>query len=230
MCGLSAGAYETVSEQPQGSIYHPGFGETLHYRADVVSDDPDTQVAQTIGMMSRLVREDTGTPEIQADARAIRTGGSGDLVADTFQWVRSRMSFVRDESTAYPLQQYTSNPIVEVLIRPRDMSVARRAQGDCDDFTDYGAALLRANGVKVNLVTVAQYDHTFSHVYVAAYPGGKRLPVDFSHGPQPGWEYENPSRFKEWELDVPTGSGLGGLAVLAALIAAGIYYARKGGR
>lgn len=221
------------------SIYHPGFGETLRYRVDRVSDDPDTQVAQVIGVMADYVRADSHSPEIQADVRSIRlTGASGgqDPIQDTFDWVKSRMQFVRDEDTAAPIEQswsgtpqaveITGEPVVEVLIRPRDMAVAKRAQGDCDDYVQYGFCLLRAQGIPVNFCTVAadlRQPDVYSHVYGACYPGGVRVPVDFSHGPYPGWEYVDPARpqrkWKEWAVDY---TPMGRSRLLPLLVAGGI--------
>jgi hypothetical protein len=39
----------------------------------------------------------------------------------------------------------------------------------------------------------------FSHIYVVAYYKGQRIPLDFSHGPYPGWECPS-SRMKEWPV------------------------------
>jgi hypothetical protein len=82
----------------------------------------------------------------------------------------------------------------------------------------YGAAHLMARGVPCSFVTVAADDSDpsmYSHVYLAAYPNGQRVPIDLSHGHYPGWETVN--RFgkrKEW----PIGSGFNflGLGLLAA--------------
>jgi hypothetical protein len=171
------------------------------------------------------VRQDTGCPELLRDVAAIQAGGgSGNILADTFRWVKSRLQFVMDEQNAAPLQPAYTNPIVEVLVRPRDVSAAGRPIGDCDDYTMYGAALLRTQGVPVNIATVAA-DPTdpkvFSHVYVVAYPGGVRTPMDFSHGDYVGWETDHAYRYQEWEVDVPTKASVG---ASAALLALGIGY------
>ena len=198
---------------------------------DRVSDDPETQTAQVIGKMARLVRDDTADPDVQADAQAAADSLAGrDPLEAVFHWVKSRMTFVRDEQTAAPLQPLYVEDIVEVLVRPRDMVDAKRAQGDCDDYVMYGAALLRALGVPVNFVTVAAdpaNPDAYSHVYLAAYPKGEgRVPLDISHGPGPGWETPQVYKRKEWLIDgayhgiVANAAGIGAL-ILAGLILAG---------
>jgi transglutaminase-like putative cysteine protease len=179
---------------------------------DRVSDDPDTQVEQVIGMMANLVRADAGDPNVVSDAhRALADpAANGDPLEAVFHWVTARMQFVKDEETAAPLQPYYAEDIVEVLIRPRDMSDALRGQvgqGDCDDFTIYGAALLRALNVPVDFVTIAadsRDPNAYSHVYLAAYPAGRgRVALDLSHGPFVGWESRTAYRKREWALDGP---------------------------
>jgi hypothetical protein len=117
-------------------------------------------------------------------------------------------------------------PIVEILIRPRDMYTMQYARmGDCDDFSMYVAALLLALGIPCNFVTIAGDEsapHIFTHVYVAAYPvEGERIVVDASHGSYCGWEARKPGgRKQEW----PVGDGEGqsiSLWLVAAMAAAG---------
>jgi hypothetical protein len=63
--------------------------------------------------------------------------------------------------------------------------------------------------VKAKFVTVAadpRMPGQWSHVYVVAYLGGKRVPLDTSHGDYPGWEAsEYVTRRQEWDVD---GAGL----------------------
>jgi hypothetical protein len=233
-----AGAGGLGSLEPQGSLYHPAFGQTLSYRLDRVSDDPDTQVAQVTGMMANLVRLDAHDPYVLADAQAALSDpeAHGDPLEAAFRWVKARMTFVRDEETAEPIQAampVSAGEIVEVLIRPRDMSDALRGQhgqGDCDDFTIYGAALLRALGIPVNFVTIAadkRDPSVYSHVYLAAYPAGRgRVAMDLSHGPRVGWESPVAYRRREWLIDGPyhgpiAGAAWLGVMALAAAVAAG---------
>jgi hypothetical protein len=221
-------------------IHHPLFGLTRASALEV-SDDPDEQVASTIDLMARYVREDASSPEVMADAQRAVQGGIGgfmpcflakeeDAIEDIFRHVKGRVNFAEDEEMAAPIS--SAFPIVEILIRPRDLltlcqspgSAGCRLQEDCDGFSMYTAALLRARGIESRFVTIAadpDYPERFSHVYVAAYTsGGRRIPLDTSHGAYPGWEAPNRYRIQEWPID---GGGLRSLLELA-LLAAGTYW------
>jgi len=173
---------------------------------DVVSDDPDTQVSQVIGMMRRYVNEDYNTPQIRRAVLEARI--SGDPLYDTFRAVKHQMQFVSDESTVQPVQAESQLPVVEALTRPRDMALLRMKRGDCDDFCTYGAAMLTAQGVPCSFVTVAadpSMPDVWSHVYLAAYPdsgsyAGQRVPMDISHGPYVGWETPRVFKRQEWPV------------------------------
>ncbi len=121
------------------------------------------------------------------------------------------MQFVEDEDTGSPFQSVIGrwHPVVETLVRPIDQAVATDPQGDCDDFEMYAAAHLLARGVPCSFVTVAANEQTpdeYSHVYLAAYPqdgprAGRRVPLDFSHGPRLDWETENVfGKRREWPI------------------------------
>lgn len=204
------------------TVYHPAFGQALRYRLDEVSDDPDEQVAQTINFMSGYVIEDWNSPEIARDAEeALLQNPDVSPIEAVFRYVKSRVRFTQDAQLSAPLQDHYRHPIVETLIRPRDLAVlcdsaACQRQGDCDDFTMYTAALLHAVGVSdVRFATVAadpSHPNEFSHVYVVAYQDGQRIPLDTSHGPRAGWETEQIyAPRKEWRI------GAGSLLPLLAL-------------
>jgi hypothetical protein len=209
------------------TVYHPAFGQALRYRVDVVSDDPQEQVSQTINMMAEYVVEDWNSPEIEADAlQALMENPTVSPIEAVFRFVKKRVVFTSDQQLAAPLQTLYQQPIVETLIRPRDLSVLCSSvqcqrQGDCDDFTMYTAALLHAIGIQdVRFVTVkadGRAPDEFSHVYVVAYHNQERIPLDTSHGYVSGWE--TPQVFgerKEWPIGA---SGfLLPLLVLALLI------------
>ena len=118
--------------------------------------------------------------------------------------------------------------MVEVLVRPRDMAVAKTRVGDCDDYSMYAACLLTALGIPAAFVTVAgdpRAPRYFTHVYVAAYPGGQRVPVDASHGKYCGWEagMEIPVGAKqEWPVGNPLANCGPGMLGWAAMVAAGV--------
>jgi hypothetical protein len=193
------------------TVYHPGLGAQVDYKVTVVPDEPEAQVAQVVELMRDLIEADRLSPEILADAEACTV--TDDPTADMFHCVRHRMRFQRDELTAEPFQPAYRDPFVEVLGSPRLQSQLAAFNGggigDCDCYVMYTAALLAARGVNVNAVTV-RADPTdpsvYSHVYLAAYPttgpqAGRRVPLDVSHGPSPGWE--TPQVYgsrKEWPL------------------------------
>lgn len=178
------------------------------HTAFVTSDDPDQQVADAIRLMSQYVREDWATPQIRADV-AQAVGASPDPLPNIFSFIKGRVRFLHDQQIADALLPRYQWPVVEVLIRPRDISLMCQAGectrfGDCDDFAMYTAAMVKAAGLKPAFVTISadpmQRDR-FSHVYVVAYrTDGERVPVDVSHGQYPGWEAPNLGRLKEWPI------------------------------
>lgn len=211
---------------------------TLNMEARVTGDDPDAQVAETIELMAGYVREDARSPEVQGVADEIAAGAATDsnpsptpqeYIEGVFDHVSRLIRFQHDEATAAPLTSRLAQmgvgdiPVVEVLIRPRDMvtwwrDTGTRQVGDCDDYAMLTAALLMAKGIRASFVTAAadyRQPRQWSHVYVAAYPkGGERVAMDTSHGDYAGWEVENAGRREEW----PVEGGYRGL-VIAGIVA-----------
>jgi hypothetical protein len=189
-----------------GTVYHPELGQEVEYVASPLSEDPDTQVAQTIHRMRRHVIEDSRSAPIQRDAAAIQAQG-GDPISDTFWWVKDRVGFRQDEQLAQPVRRFLDGDVVEVLIRPRDLANMRTPLEDCDGFASLLPSLLRAQGVPCSFVTVAadaRDPSRFSHAYAACYPNGRRVSLDSSHGPYPGWECLEAGpvwRIKEWPIE-----------------------------
>ena len=229
-----------LSTSTIGVTFHPIFMQELRFKADVVPDDPDQQVASTILLMCRYAQEDSTSTEIQAEAQGILQANYGaskkELTCKVWEWVQRKIQFLRDERTGESLegflaQTYADAPIVEVLIRPRDMALMENVRvGDCDDYAMYAAALLLALGIPAAYVTVAgdkRNPGRFTHVYVAAYPDGERVVVDASHGPSCGWEATQRLRLgarkKEWMIGASSGSdsGLGSCGVTLLMILAG---------
>ena len=211
-----------------GTVYHPELGELVNYEAIPISSDPDTQVAQTIHRMKRNVIEDANSYPIQRDAAAIsQSGPTGDVCSDTFWYVKGKLGFRQDEQLAQPVRGFLDGDVIEVLIRPRDLANMDRPLEDCDGFASYLPALLRAQGVPCSFVTVAADDREigrFSHVYAACYPDGRRVALDASHGPYPGWDSIDTgqvTRVKEWPIDGPDWGELLviGLVLFAAALA-----------
>ena len=214
-----------LSALPSSGMYnHPALGPVL-YSVSVVSDDPDMQVEQVIRMMSGYASADSKSPLFQRDVEMCAGLGGGDPIHDVWSYLNKEsgsrgMRFVNDEVTGAPWDEsFRWRPLVEALIRPVDEAWLQNPQGDCDDFSMYGAAHLLARGVPCSFVTVAADDsdpNMYSHVYLAAYPHGGRVPLDLSHGHYPGWETAN--RFgkrREWPVG-SNGLGLLGMGLLAA--------------
>lgn len=192
-----------------GVLYHPQLGQEVRYRVDEVPEGGDEQTSVVISLMRGYAVEDAASPEIQRDAQEALSQFPGMHPEEAvWNYVRSRMAFVRDEQTAAPFQPLYQFPIVETLIRPRDLSVLCESahcqrQGDCDDYAMYTAALLLALGIPCSFVTVAAdtANDEYSHVYVAAFPPGRgRVAMDTSHGSAPGWETPHYHRKQEWDL------------------------------
>jgi len=213
-------------------ISHTAWGDARYEATAVPGDeDPDGQVAAVIGMMRGYVLADYRAPVVAEEARRAMELDPNPVVA-VFWHVKHSLSFVRDEVLAMPMQPNHVHPIVEVLVRPVDMaSMCRdggcRRSGDCDDYAMYAAALLMNLGINVSFVTLAADSadpNRYSHVYLAAYPGGVRVPLDVSHGVYPGWEAPNYyGKRTEWSVagGLPPWIPLGGLLYAAARWLAG---------
>lgn len=208
---------------------HPQLGR-VNFTAAAMPDNPDAQVDQTIALMRRYALEDSRSPQIAADVRHAlgtmdtgrwRTTAGWPLEA-LFTWVKHKIRFTQDADLGQPLEQAgvlpAGNPVVEVLIRPVDISLGA-GHGDCDDFSMYLAAMLCAVGIPCSFATVAAdpaIPGQYSHVYVVAYPDGpsgrgshQRIPMDTSHGPYLGWEVPNQyGKLREWPIcgQVPGGA------------------------
>src|SRR5579872_2361069 len=189
----------------QGAAYHPAFDAVVNFEAIPLSDDPDLQVAQTIDLMRQYVRADSGSIPIQQEAQYVAANSSGDPCSDVFWHVKNKVQFQKDEVSAAPWAASFPGEIVEWLVRPQDLARMDRPAEDCDGFSQYTPALLRALGVPCSFVTVAvdpRDPSRYSHVYLACYPNGQRVPLDVSHGPYPGWEAPNPyGKKREWPID-----------------------------
>ena len=190
---------------------------------------PDDQVAMTIGVMRANVAADAQDPLFKVRAQQILGNGSEqDRVERAWSHAKSGIRFQQDKETAHGVQglDLGDNDVVEVIVRPLDMAglVDRGvAEGDCDDFSSYVAALLEAGGVESAFCTVAANANDpaqYSHVYLVAYPRGMdgqpvRVPVDASHGGYCGWEVENTyNKRREWPV---RGRGLVGDIVVSTV-------------
>jgi hypothetical protein len=198
-------------------VHHPAFGSApVQYQVTELPDDPDGQVAATIGLMRQYAKEDAGSPEVQSALRqALRAYPGVSPVEAIFRWTKARTTFQNDidivSRIAGGLKGVGNSPIIETLVRPRDLVVMTQPTEDCDGHAMFGASMLMAAGVPPSdiwFVTVAA-DPTdpsqFSHVYLAVSLSGLRVPLDISHGQYPGWEVpaHRVYRKEEWSLTSP---------------------------
>lgn len=195
----------------------------------MTGDDPDQQVVDTIDLMRRYVQEDYATREVREEAALAAPYGT-DPLDGVFHHVKRMIRFQPDELTSNLAEGLSGDiPVVEVLIRPRDMVTfpldtgGMGRVGDCDDYSMFTAALLKAHGIPCSFATVAadpRMPGQYSHVYVVAYPkDGSRVPLDTSHGAAPGWEVvDNVTRREEWPIDAGLGKWLAMALVALALV------------
>ena len=230
--GLQANGLVFKGEQSSLRTYLPSFGHEIGVGAVELSDDPDTQVAQTIGLMLGYSDQDADSPGVRYDA--IASAAPDDPITGNFYDVKRKIRFVSDDVTAEPFTAWArGGDIVETLVRPVDMRIMDDPQGDCDDFAMTIRARMRALDIPCDFVTVAvdpQDPGRFSHVYAVAdcsrgacgprYSG--RVALDASHGGYPGWECPNPwgkraqwPGFPVWKI--AAGVAIAGLAIWWAL-------------
>ena len=210
----------------------------LRHSTTTLPFDVDGQVSSTLRMMAEFAIEDSKRPEIIASAAAIASKSYDlrSLTQNLWEAVREKMIFSLDQDTARAFANQElglssslaaipdPENVVEVLIRPIDVELLyannqRQVQGDCDDFSMYGASLLialRQLGFpisNVRFVTVAssggQQAGEYSHVYVRfdfpSASGGQgeiqTIALDSSHGAFGGWEVDSYSRIQEYPVD-----------------------------
>ena len=203
----------------------------VNYRVHYMPGNPDSQVGQTIGLMWERVNQDAGNPEFQQWAGNFRGVNEVETAQRIWTHVKNGIRFSRDEGVAGGISGLgagIADDVIEVIVRPLDMMgyvKKGNAVGDCDDFSMYTAALLKANGIDSTFATVAASpeDPTqFSHVYTVGYPHDEnrnvvRVPMDTSHGEYCGWEVPDRwGKFKEW------GAGTAAALCVAELLAVGV--------
>lgn len=207
--------------------FHSVLGE-VQWQERELGPFPDQQVEQTVNIMRRNTRQDSECPEFRVWAAGVCGSGSAwEKVERAFEHTKGVIRFQRDEETGAELQDAMGKAVpadtIEVIVRPLDVKryvEQGKAVGDCDDFSSYLAALLRAQGIKTAFVTLAADQEApgqYSHVYVAAYVEGERVSLDASHGPYVGWEAPNKyGKLCEWPVDGVGSGDFGGLVLLAA--------------
>lgn len=212
-----------------GEAYHAGLGRAVRYQFEPMPEHQDGQVRVAICKMVAYILEDSQDTLIRERAAAILSE-FGDPILGVWKHIKWSMRFRQDSEIAAELEIADARlaDVVEVFIRPVDQELIIRTNGfgfeDCDGFELYAAALLVALGIPCSLVTIAadsKEPYRYSHVYLAAYPDGQRIPLDFSHGPMPGVEAPHLGRIREWPIRPNDGlSVVWGAAVVMALVAA----------
>lgn len=217
----------------QGEGQHTALGP-VRFNIQQLPTDADSQVRKTLSVMRDRASEDAADPwfKLRAVQLAGVGGSQGDVARTLYGHVKaSNINFTRDEITGTGIKGLSlgEDQVVEAIIRPIDMALyvdQGMAIGDCDDFSMYLAALLKANDIPCAFATVAadgEAPDQFSHVYVVAYPDGQRLPLDASHGQYAGWETENKfGKYAEWPVWDRLTWFIGDLFIKAGVVGLGI--------
>jgi hypothetical protein len=171
--------------------------------------------AQAAGVRGRLTHIATRRALLPLGPQARAEEIARAIFAAVKQSVRLREDY--EICWAARLQGDVDCQSVEFLIDPERLLSMPEPQGDCDDFTMLTCAMLLAAGLGCEMVTIAadRVDpQRFSHVYaVALLPNGRRLAMDTSHGPAPGWESSVAYRKKGWGELRPHPLALQGVAI-----------------
>jgi hypothetical protein len=185
--------------------FPPGFSPLLPERLQSSLSDTDLSTRQTVKRMCEHIAAAQTDPVFLAVARAIAAPSIEELVWNVFMFCKAHIEFRRDERSVFELLGEDGQ--VDFLIEPRVMVRMAKMYGDCDEFTMFSLALLAANKVPCEIVTLAcsadrpgQWTHVYGQVVL---PDGKRLALDCSPaGIYPGWEVPDVDvqRKQAWNL------------------------------
>lgn len=202
--GIAQRAYTPAAAHVAG-LAHPGWDTPVRVASEErpMEGDDESITAQTIGRMAQFVVVDSRSEIVRRAAAEAAAHASTpmELLAAIHAWIRSRVRFQEDAVTAAPFAEDPDQ--AEVLIRPVDLLTMPNAAGDCDDFTMLAAAMLRALGIDSEFVTVAAdaaMPQIYTHVYLRALVQPSPVPMDCSHGPQPGWEVSPKGKRRYWPI------------------------------
>lgn len=210
------------------AIAHPGWPQA-RMTVETLPEDPDLQVSAVVARMREYAIADASHPNVTAAvSRAAAEYPSEDIADSIFNWVKSAVSFRHDETRSAEFGGLGGDSLVEVLTRPADLlSMSGERIGDCDDYAMLTASMLLAAGRPAFFCTVATDKSApgrWSHVYVETIGrDGRRLPLDTSHGPYPGWSARDAMTvYKEQRWPVRAETGL--LLLLAVAVLAARYF------
>jgi len=130
--------------------------------------DSDKGVDEKVAIIKQLIYDSDFTPEVRELACALteNISPSNDLamIQRIYDFLQDRMVYRRDIAG------------VDVFIAPHRQIKSLRdygyAYGDCDDFTAFGGALLRALGFRVRPVVTSTMNATsdeFNHIFLQVY-------------------------------------------------------------
>lgn len=184
-------------------------------------DDTDDSTRKTVEAMCRHIAKAQSDPWFLSIAHGITESSDlADKVSGAFLLCKAAIKFKRDEESAWTLCKKIN--AIDFLIEPRvqarimqspsilgrKMAMTTRAEGDCDEFTMFSLACLKALGLNSEIVTVAvdpERPGYWSHVYgQVILPDGRRMALDCSPaGKFPGWEVpdRDVQRKQAWALD-----------------------------
>jgi hypothetical protein len=116
-----------------------------------------------------------------------------DVVRSIFQWIKSHVKFVEDETMLAHMLGYQQTD-KELLLYPQVVLSMPQPMGDCDDFSMLMASMLRAVGIKCWFVVIAADEMIpgkWSHVYLKCWLEDERnmLSLDPAYGDNIGWAY-----------------------------------------
>lgn len=175
--------------------------------------DTEASTAQTVRGMCGEVHQAAADDYVRSTAGELqRVNPRRDRAAgawSAFWCAKHRVKFVPDEiNLGRLLHKYGE---LDFLQSPSVLLRQRKPTGDCDCFTMLVCALLECMGIPWRICTLkcdAREPGRWSHVYCCAIlEDGSRLPLDASHGPEPGWEVPARDVFEYAEWD-PTGARL----------------------
>jgi hypothetical protein len=166
------------------------------------SPDPDTATAETIAVMVDQIRQSTNDPlmrEIAQDAlkrwgNVAALGGPSSINAGVIAWAvwwyaKHNLKFVHHEKQIWAW--FGERDQLQLLIEPSVLVRMKQWEGDCAIYSMFVCTLLDILGVRWELETLKcnpRNPGVYSHVFArAVLDGGRREPLDASHGKFPGW-------------------------------------------
>lgn len=222
---------------PPVPVSHPQFPGGARAAVLPAPDDDELATAQTVSLMQHFADVDAGNEIVRQAAHqaAAMAKGSGvaDLLAAVHTWIKNHVRYQTDDVTAAPITNQPDQ--AEILIRPIDLLTMPEPAGDCDDYSMLCSSMLRSLGIPSSFRTVAadpEIPDRYTHVYTVAHTSLGDIPLDTSHGPQPGWEVPPAGKVRTWRPQDLT-STLGAIdwnAIVKASVDAGtkIAVARYG--